>query len=402
MRTTFRLFLLVTLLLAGFAFAPTGPAQAEAPYPTCLGETPKHTGTSAENAQWFICVPPVWNGILVIYAHGYESPVDPANRKVPAAPTFANLTNPVDETYLPDLLLSQGFDFGATTYRRTGLVAADGVEDVAAVAAIARATFAQPPARIYVAGVSEGGLVTTLTVERHPELVDGGLAACGPIGDFQEQINYFGDFRTLYDYFFPDIVPGNTTNIPTAPMMQWPKFNAKALDALSQNPGNALQLMKTSQAAFDPLVPETAGSTTSEVLWYNVFSMMNAKDVLGGNPFGNEDREYSGLVDNTALNAGVRRYKASPTALDNVRAYQTTGQLAKPLVTLHTTLDPVVPYWHEGLYKAKVVGAGKSDMLTEFPIVGDPDGDPPFGDRYGHCNFTSAEIMGAFGVLLAQ
>ena len=36
---------------------------------------------------------------------------------------------------------------------------------------------------------------------------------------------------------------------------------------------------------------ETIAKTTSEVLPYNVFSMMNAKDVLGGNPFDNQDRD---------------------------------------------------------------------------------------------------------------
>jgi hypothetical protein len=230
--------------------------------------------------------------------------------------------------------------------------------------------------------VSEGGLVTTLAIEQHPELFAGGLATCGPIGDFQQQIFYFGDFRTLYDYFFPDILPGNTTNIPTARVKDWPdKFQPRALNALGQNPSNALQLMTTSQAAIDPLVPETPGSTTSEVLWYSVFSMMNAKDVLGGNPFDNQNPTYSGSADDTALNAGVRRYKASPTALANVGAYQTRGgQLAKPLVTLHATLDPVVPFWHEVLYGTK---AAASDKLTIIPV-----------GRYGHCNFTSEEIMG--------
>ena len=76
MRTTFRLFLLVTLLLAGFAFAPAGPARAESPYPPCLEGSTQLTGSSAGGALRFICVPPApaWNGVLVIYAHGYEYP----------------------------------------------------------------------------------------------------------------------------------------------------------------------------------------------------------------------------------------------------------------------------------------------------------------------------------------
>ena len=82
--------------------------------------------------------------------------------------------------------------------------------------------------------------MTTLAIEQRPDLFAGGLATCGPIGDFQKQIDYFGDFRVLYDYFFPDILPGNATNIPTALVKDWPdKFQPRALDALSQNPGNA-------------------------------------------------------------------------------------------------------------------------------------------------------------------
>ena len=73
----------------------------------------------------------------------------------------------------------------------------------------------------------------------------------------------------------------------------------------------------------------------------------------------------------------------------NVGVYQTTGQLAKPLVTLHTTLDPVVPFLHQVLYGAKAAAA--SGKLTIIPV-----------GRYGHGSFTSEEIMGAFAFLLAQ
>ena len=30
---------------------------------------------------------------------------------------------------------------------------------------------------------------------------------CGPVGDFQKQIDYLGDFRVLFDYYFPNIMP---------------------------------------------------------------------------------------------------------------------------------------------------------------------------------------------------
>ncbi|MEZ5286912.1 MAG: hypothetical protein R2712_19320 [Vicinamibacterales bacterium] len=65
------------------------------------------------------------------------------------------------------------------------------------------------PTRTHVAGVSEGGLVATLLAERAPETFSSAMAACGPIGNFRLQINYLGDFRVLFDYFFPGCCPAH-------------------------------------------------------------------------------------------------------------------------------------------------------------------------------------------------
>ena len=71
--------------------------------------------------------------------------------------------------------------------------------------------------------------------------------------------------------------------------------------------------------------------------------------------------------------------------------YQTSGRLVRPLVTLHTTLDELVPFWHELLYDAKVRAAGRGGRLISLPVF-----------RYGHCNFTIAELVAAFGLLVQQ
>ncbi len=73
------------------------------------------------------------------------------------------------------------------------------------------------------------------------------------------------------------------------------------------------------------------------------------------------------------------------------RFYQTTGALQRPLVTLHNTLDPVVPFQHELNYRNMVEQAGNGNFLTVIPV-----------ERYGHCNFTEAEFAGAFGLLIQQ
>ena len=43
-----------------------------------------------------------------------------------------------------------------------------------------------------------------------------GVAACGPIGDFPYQINYFGDARVTFNYFFPGVIPGDPFDPPAS------------------------------------------------------------------------------------------------------------------------------------------------------------------------------------------
>jgi hypothetical protein len=44
---------------------------------------------------------------------------------------------------------------------------------------------------------------------------------------------------------------------------------------------------------------------------------------------------------------------------------KTSGQLSVPLVTLHTTGDPIVPFLHEALYADKVAAAGAPGLLGQ-------------------------------------
>ena len=50
---------------------------------------------------------------------------------------------------------------------------------------------------------------------------------------------------------------------------------------------------------------------------------------------------------------------------------------------------PIVPYWHESLYDAKVTASGSTALHTNIPIV-----------RYGHCSFTVPEVLAAFQALV--
>ncbi len=111
---------------------------------------------------------------------------------------------------------------------------------------------------------------------------------------------------------------------------------------------------------------------------------------LGGNPFGNRLRWYFGSSNDLRLNLLVQRFTASPVARAALTQYETNGNLSIPLVTLHTTGDELIPFWHELLYLPKVDLSGRGRFFP-IPVV-----------RYGHCNFTANEVLTAFGLAARQ
>ncbi|PYP34601.1 MAG: hypothetical protein DMD46_15985 [Gemmatimonadetes bacterium] len=135
--------------------------------------------------------------------------------------------------------------------------------------------------------------------------------------------------------------------------------------------------------------PATIKGTTLGILWYSFRGTNDAIEKTGGMPFDNVDRSYAGSHDDAALNAGVARFRftADPAL---VAQLQTSGRLARPLVTIHTTGDPIVPIWHEPLYRKKLSFFGR---LLHTPIT---------VNRYGHCNLTDAEVVAAFAVLVLK
>jgi pimeloyl-ACP methyl ester carboxylesterase len=358
--------ILVATLLVGATLLPAGAqAQTATPGPCAPGKLPS-------GALSLICVPTAgWNGELIVFAHGYIAVDQPLN--------FYHLTL-ADGTLLPALVQSLGYAFATTSYRQNGLAILEGVEDIRQLVA----AFGSP-VRTHVAGVSEGGLVATLLAERWPELFASALAACGPIGSFRGQVDSFGDFRVLFDYFFPGIIPGSPIDIPPDVMTNWQRvYVPRIAAALAASPGRALELMRVSKAAYDPANPATIGTTTINMLWYNIFGTNDAVRKLGGNPFGNRLRWYFGSSNDLRLNLSVRRFLASPAARAALRNYETDGDLSIPLVTLHTTGDEVLPFWHELLYLAKIDLSGRGRFVP-LPVF-----------RYGHCNFTTTEVVGAF------
>ena len=283
-----------------------------------------------------------------------------------------------------------GFAFATSSYRQNGLAVLEGADDLRA---LTRDIYAKVrrPRHTYITGVSEGGLVATKLVEQSPDMFDGGLATCGPIGDFRGQVDYLGDFRVLFDYYFPGVLPGSPIVIPPALIAGWSSTYLPAVNrALAANPKAAQQLIAASHASIDGTDPTSTQQTVEHLLWYSVFTTNDAAAKLGGNPYDNSTRIYLGSADDWTLNVRIPRFKAEPRARAAMERYQTSGAVTIPFVTLHTTADEIVPFWHELAYATKVKTSGRG-VWTPLPVF-----------RYGHCNFNVIDVLAGFGLLVWQ
>lgn len=385
-----RLFrvILIASLLAGLAPVLPAAAQQGLP-PNCNVSSP----ISGSVETYLICLPatlpPQFD--LVVFAHGYVPPTETSMTQ------YFEQMMLSDGTFLPSLVTGLGYAFASTSYSKNGLAVKEGLADTEQLIAFFKQL--HPGVRyVYLVGASEGGLITTLAAEQGSP-ISGGLALCGPIGNFRNQINYWGDFRVLFDYFYPGALPPSPIQIPKEVMDDWSTVYTPTITSLimNMNPANrhvAEQLLRTSRAPIDASDPGTVVATTLGILAYNVFATNEGKLELGGQPFDNQHTWYAGSDNDQALNGpgGVRRFPADASAIREInRYYQTSGKLKVPLVTMHTRGDPIVPYWHETLYNVKALLGGSALKHLNIPI-----------NRYGHCTFKTNEALAAFAVLVYQ
>jgi pimeloyl-ACP methyl ester carboxylesterase len=333
------------------------------------------TGTTANGAIFELDVPANWNGHLWVYAHGVVDPQAPI-----ALP---------DVTPLKSALLAQGFAFATSSYSQNGYAVKQAAQDIHQLKNLFTAHFGLP-VRTYLLGHSLGGGVVQDLAERFPGQYDGALPICGLVGGGLAQIQYDGNARVAFDYFFPGTLPGNAVNTPLLNFSPGsPAFNA-VLGALlvGLNPPN----FPTLQFANVARLP---GSNPADILTSGLlvagFSARFTQDLLerthDHNPFDNTATVYTGSFNDAALNAGVGRFSAEPDALQYLEKYYTpTGELHIPMLTLHTTADPIVPFAQEAAYAQIVANAGASNskMLVQQSV-----------NRYGHCNVNAKETANA-------
>jgi hypothetical protein len=332
------------------------------------------------------CLPPDFNGSLFVYAHGYVKPQEPL-----ALPEELGDAD-VQEVF--EQLLALGFGVATSSYHKNGYAVEQAEADLNNLVDYVKSSEPDVDA-VYITGASEGALITTMLVEKYPQTYAGGLALCGPLAGIPYQIGYMADVRVLFDYFYPEVFPFGVLDVPDAAYEQWDApdgFKAQIAVAVEDDPDGIAQVFDVAGVACNADAPDEAANCAQDILAYSVFGTNDLLDTAGGWPVSNVEKEYTGSVDDAALNALIERFDADPAASAYANLYyRPSGLLQRPLVTLHTTRDPGVPYRHELIYFTRTAFLGTDDLLTVLPV-----------DRTGHCAFTAPEVLGGLGALLLQ
>src|SRR5437867_883535 len=115
-----------------------------------------------------ICMPAPadYNGILVIWAHGFQDAGTPVG--IPEDQLC------IGTFCIPDVVNSLGFGFATNSYSKTGLAVLQGKDDLLDLVNIYTAQKGKPH-KVYLVGASEGGIITALSLEQHPDVYSAGL-----------------------------------------------------------------------------------------------------------------------------------------------------------------------------------------------------------------------------------
>ncbi|HUG84924.1 MAG TPA: hypothetical protein VMM13_10185 [Euzebya sp.] len=350
-----------------------------------------HTG-----AGYRIEVPADWNGSLVMWAHGFRG-------------TGLELT--VDNHPLRHHLIANGFAWAASSYSRNDYDIATGVQDTHALARRFNGLVGRPD-RIYITGASMGGHITGVSIEQYPATYDGAMPICGVMGDY-ELFDWFLDFNVAAQ----QLGLGEST-FPVDPVhyigVDVPQIKA---NLSGSGPGGWPTSLNDEGEDLKALAELRSGGERPnfDEAWFfwNTFPSFesgpgNFLFDLGASD-GTLVRSPGVVVDNTdvvyqfdtdpsltaeeeAFNAEVVRVSADPqgrhpNGLAQVPAI--TGTPSVPVLTLHNLGDLFVPFHNEVVYGNEVAANGRSDLLVQRAIRG-----------VGHCDFTPAELVTAFGDLV--
>jgi pimeloyl-ACP methyl ester carboxylesterase len=335
-------------------------------------------GSTGPGSVYRLVRPSNWNGILLLYAHGYVS------KDLPVGIT-------PDAELVISLLTPQGYAVAVSSFSENGWVLKDGTQRTHQLLGLFTAKFGKP-ARVYAAGASMGGLIAIRLVETWPDQFAGVLPACAVAGGLARQVDFMANVRVLFDLFYPGVLPGTAVDVPSGIDVLQDIVN-RAVAAMTLDPTGAVAIASIAQTP----VQFANGAELFESIATALGGAAGYPEILGlthGRAyFDNTTTQYTGALPPATLafiNANVQRFVGTRAGRNSLEHnYTPTGELRVPALTLSTFRDPLIPGFHRTIYGQEVAANGGADWLVQRSV-------PGFGGGYGHCTFTPQELTQAF------
>ena len=356
-------------------------------------------------APFRIRVPEVWNGTLLIFAHGYRDKADHPgeidNRNADVAPSAA----------LEAPLLAQGFALAGSAYKDNGWAVGDAIQDTKNLALFFKANVAKPQRTIIVAA-SLGTFVGYKSMEQFNGIYDGALCLCsagagatrlwdsgvplylaydvvfgippswGTVGEVRNDIDF--DTEVL-----AKLVP-ELSNIANFPKFEFIRLVAK-------NPGRGIT---------PPPPPAFFPGWALTDFFFVTEARAELQRRAGGPIVQNLDQEYSLTAAEMAYLAGiglpgpvVDAWLAQMNARRNIEAKESArnyvrnntdfnGKIKNPVLTVHTIVDPLLVVANDRAYAELNASVNREELLFQTFTTG-----------IGHCNLTGPQILTSIGAI---
>src|SRR5262245_11306825 len=141
-------------------------------------------GDIGPGALYSLDKPADWNGDLVLYLHGYTTPGLPVDLPNNGA--------------VRDKLLAAGFAVAASSFSENGYAVPEAMRQSHQLRGLFVSRVAKPN-RVFLFGVSLGGIIGMLLTEKYPQQYDGTFLASGVVGGTQPEVEYISDTKVLFD-----------------------------------------------------------------------------------------------------------------------------------------------------------------------------------------------------------